>query len=212
MEPTTPPNPMPDHQLNYEILTKHKEAIRQLCFLAKWGPSQLAHTYRTGRSTINRILEYDAPERARLTRTGRPRLLNQQQVYDIIDYISFSYQHRCLDYLQLKTELQLDCSIDILERRLKEQGYYRCVACPKPYLTLKQSAQRWLYGLQHLFWTVQWPSILFSDECTFLVGDHKSKAKVTRKCGERFCLTCIQHQINRGHTTPVNCFGAIRYK
>jgi hypothetical protein len=155
MEPTTPPNPMPEHQLNYEILTKYKEAIRQLRFLANWGPSQLAHTYRTGRSTINRILKYDAPERARPTWTGRPRLLNQQQVYDIIDYISFSYKHRCLDYFQLKTELQLDCSIDTLERRLKEQGYYRCVACQKPYLTLKQSAQRWLYGLQHLFWTVQ---------------------------------------------------------
>jgi hypothetical protein len=124
MEPTTPPNPMPDHQLNYKILTKHKEAIRELHFLAKWGPSQLAHTYRTGRSTINRILKYDAPERARPTQTGRPRLLNQQQVYDIIDYISFSYKHRCLDYLQLKTKLQLDYSIDTLKRRLKEQGYY----------------------------------------------------------------------------------------
>jgi hypothetical protein len=189
---------MPDHQLNYEILTKYKEAIQQLRFLAKWGPSKLAHTYRTGLSTINRILKYDTPERARLTWTGRPRLLSQQQVYDIIDYISFSYKHRCLNYLQLKTKLQLDCSIDILERRLKEQGYYRYVVCQKPYLTLKQSAQQWLYSLQHLFWTVQWLSILFSDKCTFLVGDHKSKAKVTCKCGKRFCSICIQHQIHRG--------------
>jgi transposase len=38
MEPTTPPNPMPEHQLGYEILTKHKEAIRQLRWLANWGP------------------------------------------------------------------------------------------------------------------------------------------------------------------------------
>ena len=80
-------------------------------------------------------------EHARPTQTGRPRLLNQQQVYDIIDYISFSYEHRCPDYLQLKTELQLDCSIDTLEQRLKEQGYYRYIACQKPYLTLKQSVQ-----------------------------------------------------------------------
>jgi hypothetical protein len=77
MEPATPPNPMPDHQLGYEILTKHKEAIRQLRFLANWGPSQLAKVYRTGRSTINRILKYDIPERIQPTRTGRPRLLNQ---------------------------------------------------------------------------------------------------------------------------------------
>jgi hypothetical protein len=70
--------------------------------------------------TINQILKYDAPKRARPTRIGRLRLLNQQQVYDIISYISFSYKHRCLNYLQLKTELQLDCLIDTLERRLKE--------------------------------------------------------------------------------------------
>src|SRR4030088_316786 len=108
---------MPNHQLGFKILTKYKEAIRQLRFLANWGPSQLAHTYRTGRSTINQILKYDTPERTQPTRTGRLRLLNQQQVYDIIDYISFLYKHRCLDYFQLKTKLQLDCSIDTLEQR-----------------------------------------------------------------------------------------------
>ncbi|RFU26845.1 hypothetical protein B7463_g9491, partial [Scytalidium lignicola] len=152
MEPTTPPNPMPEHELGYEILTKHKEAIRQLRFLANWGPSELA---------------------------------------------------------KLKEELSLDCSEYTIERRLNEEGYHRCVACQKPFLTKIQAAQRWLYGLNHIFWTIQWLSILFSDECTFLIGDHESKARVTRKHGERTCSTCIQHQFHRGHTTPVNCWGAI---
>jgi hypothetical protein len=61
--PTTPPNPMPDHKLSFEILTKYKEAIRQLRFIANWGPSAIAKVYKTGRSTINRILKYGAPER-----------------------------------------------------------------------------------------------------------------------------------------------------
>ena len=77
MEPLTPPNPMPEHQLGYEILTKHKEAIRQLRWLAHWGPSQITKVYRTGRSIINRILKYGAPERARPIRTGAYHLLNQ---------------------------------------------------------------------------------------------------------------------------------------
>ena len=34
---------------------------------------------------------------------------------------------------------------------------------------------------------------------------------MTRKRGERFCETCIQHQLHRGHTTPVNAWGAIGY-
>ena len=34
---------------------------------------------------------------------------------------------------------------------------------------------------------------------------------MTRKRGERTCETCIQHQLHRGHTTPVNAWGAIGY-
>jgi transposase len=145
--PSTPPNLMPDHQLGFEIRTKHKEAIRQLHFLAHWGASALAKVYKTGRSTINRILKYDAPERARPTRTGRPRFLNHQHVLDIIEYISSSWEGRCLNYVQLKNELGIEASARTIERRLKEEGYYRYVACQKPYLTRIQAAQRWLYGL-----------------------------------------------------------------
>ena len=34
---------------------------------------------------------------------------------------------------------------------------------------------------------------------------------MTRKKGERNHLTCIQHQLHRGHTTPVNAWGTIGY-
>jgi hypothetical protein len=52
---------MPDHKFGFEILTKHKEAIRQLRFIANWGTSAIAKVYKTGRSTINRILKYSVP-------------------------------------------------------------------------------------------------------------------------------------------------------
>ena len=64
---TTPPNPMPEHQPGFEILTKHKEAIRQLHALAKWGPVRLGEAYYLTRWTISRILNYDNPERTRPT-------------------------------------------------------------------------------------------------------------------------------------------------
>jgi len=136
---TTPPNPMPEHQPGFEILTKHKEAIRQLHALAKWGPVRLGKAYHLTRWTISRILNYDNPERTRPTRTGKPRCLNEKQVFDIIEYVCESYEHRHLDYLQLKQELHLDCSVSTIERRLKEQGYFRCTACQKPYLTHDQA-------------------------------------------------------------------------
>jgi transposase len=53
--------------------------------------------------------------------------------------------------------------------------------------------------------------VLWSDEVTFLVGGRTVKQRVTRKRGERTHLTCIQHQFHRGHTIPVNAWGAIGY-
>ena len=74
MPPTTPPLVF-NHLPGQEIPTKDKEAIRQLYGFAKVPIEALMDQYKLGKSTITRILEYDVPERARITRTGRPQLL-----------------------------------------------------------------------------------------------------------------------------------------
>ena len=95
--PHTPP--MPDHLPGYEILTKHKEAIRQLYKFAKIGLQQLEGYYNLTHTIIRRILQYNMPERARPTRTGRPReSLNAQEVRDIIEYVSTDHSTRILNY------------------------------------------------------------------------------------------------------------------
>jgi hypothetical protein len=81
--PTTPP--MLDYIPSDEILTEHKEAIRQLYKQAKFMPSHLVVLYHVGEVTINRVLRYDIIHRARPTRTGRPHLLNDAQVNWIIE-------------------------------------------------------------------------------------------------------------------------------
>jgi transposase len=48
-----------------------------------------------------------------------------------------------------------------------------------------------------------------------MIGGKTVKQKVTRNINkgysERFCETCVQHQFHRGHTTPVNAWGAIGF-
>jgi hypothetical protein len=137
--------PMLEYVHGNEILTKDKEAMRQLHKFAKIGLQQLVGYYELGESTIRKILQYPAPERARPTRTGRPReSLNEQEVRDIIEYISESHKHRVLNFVQLYNELKLSCSAHTLERRLKEAGYFRCSVCQKPYLTRTQAQARWI--------------------------------------------------------------------
>ena len=86
MPPATPPLDF-YHEKGDEIATKHKEAIRQLYGFAKVLIERLIVRYKLGKSTITKILNYDAPERTRITRTRRPSLLIDTQVNEIIEYL-----------------------------------------------------------------------------------------------------------------------------
>jgi transposase len=96
MPPTPPPLDF-DHQPGFEVAIKHKEAIRQLYGFAGKLVEELMARYRLGKSTINRILSYEHPERARPTRTGRPSQLTDSRVNTIIEYLSETYENRSLD-------------------------------------------------------------------------------------------------------------------
>jgi hypothetical protein len=208
---TTPPPLDFDHEKGFEIPIKHKEAIRQLHWFGHVPVSMLQVRYKLGESSVRRILSYDYPERKRPNRTGPVYLLSDAQVDFIIEYLSESWEHRILKYDVIHAELGLKCSVRTLERRLKQRGYFRCTACQKPYLTKAQVIARYLWAMAHIFWYTEWLKVLWSDEVTFLIGGRTAKEKVTRKRGERHCETCIQHQLHRGHTTPVNAWGAIGY-
>ena len=207
---TTPPLDF-EHERGFEIPTKHKEAIRQLHWFAKVPICQLEARYKLGNSTIRRILAYDTPERARPNRRGPAQKLTDARVDEIIEYCSENWEHRIVKYDVLCKELNLPCTPSTLQRRLHQRGYYRCTACQKPYLTAAQVIGRLLWAIAHIFWHQEWLKVLWSDKVTFLIGGRTCKEKVTRKKGERIHPTCIQHQLHRGHTTPVNAWGAIGY-
>ncbi|CAG8977259.1 hypothetical protein HYALB_00009356 [Hymenoscyphus albidus] len=150
-----------------------------------------------------------------IRRTGPAFLLSDNEVDEVIQYCTENWENRVMEWWKVRQELGLDCSVATLQRRMHQRGYYRCVACQKPYLTLAQVTARLLWGLAHIFWHLEWLKVLWSDEVTFLVGGRTIKQKVTRiinkEHSERFCDTCIQHQFHRGHTTSVNAWGAIGY-
>jgi transposase len=222
MAPTTPPLDDWEHKKGFEIATKHKNAIRQLHWFGKVSICALQIRYRDpitkkplGESTIRKILGYPNPERRRPNRIGPKRILSDAEVDAAIVYCAESWETRIMNWWKLREELGLACSVQTLKRRMHQRGYYRCVACQKPYLTLAQVTARFLWAIAHLFWTVEWLKVLWSDEVTFLVGGKSTKQMVTRNikkgCSERFCDTCIQHQLHRGQTIPVNAWGAIGY-
>ena len=102
-----------------------------------------------------------------------------------------------MNWWKVREELGLACSVETLKRRMHQRGYYHCVACQKPYLTLVQVTARYLWAIAHLFWTVEWLRVLWLDEVTFLIGDRFTKARVTRNINkgesERYCEDYIQY-------------------
>jgi hypothetical protein len=118
MPPTTPPLDF-NHLPGEEIPTKHKEAIRQLYSFAKVPVKDLMARYRLGKSTINRVLGYDKPKRARDTRIGRPIIISDSRVDEIIERLSESWDNRILKYFKVVEELKLPCFVASLEKRLK---------------------------------------------------------------------------------------------
>jgi hypothetical protein len=199
------------HDKGHEIPTKHKEAIRQLHWFGKKPVCQLAERYKLRESTICRILSYDTLERARPRRVGPAQKLTDLKVNEIIEYCAKKWENQIMVYDELIRELKLPCAALTLRNRLHQRGYYRYTACQKPFLTAAQVIGRLLWAIAHIFWHQEWLKVLWSDEVTFLIGGRTAKEKVTRKRGERTCPTCIQHQLHRGHTTPVNAWGAIGY-
>jgi hypothetical protein len=143
MPPATPPLDF-THLPGEEIPTKHKEAIRQLYGFAKIPVEVLATRYKLNRTIIKRVLDYNTPERTRITRTRRPSLLTNKQVDEIIEYASESWEYRILDFSLLHDKLRLEYLVKTLERRLKQQGYFRYIACQKPYFTAAQVIGRFL--------------------------------------------------------------------
>ena len=118
MAPITPPLQF-DHHPGFEIPIGDKKAIRELYGFAKMLIQALMARYKLGYILICRILKYDRPERARPTRTGRPQVLTDTQVNEIIEYLSESWDNRCLDWTYLCDELKLPCTLEHLARRLK---------------------------------------------------------------------------------------------
>lgn len=151
MAPITPPPDDWHPRKGFEILTKYKNAIRQLYIYGKVSICALQIRYRDlatqkplGYTTIKKILGYPAPERQCPNRTGPKFLLSNKEVDEVIIYCAQSWEYRILQYLKFREELGLKCSVQTLEYRLNQRGYYYCIACQKPYLTIEQVKARYL--------------------------------------------------------------------
>ena len=98
-----------------------------------------------------------------------------------------------LPWKNLAAECNLNCTSKTPKRVLTEQGYHKCVTCPKLLISKSAHQQQIKFIDDHLSWLYEWEDVIWSDECTFYTGKQR-KAMVIHTPQERYCSYMCQNQ------------------
>ncbi|KAH0829898.1 hsp7-like protein [Fonsecaea monophora] len=131
---------------------------------------------------------------------GRRPLLSNGDFEAIEDWIlQGGFYHRVCAGLEVLQEVFPDrdqISKRTIQRAFQSRGYYKCIACQKPFLTAKSIKERREYLAIRRHWPrSRWRHIRFSDECHFGRGPQR-KLRIIRRPGERYHRDCIQKTPN----------------
>lgn len=96
---------------------------------------------------------------------GQRRKLSEEQLDEVIEFITSSKETRRMPYEAVIKELQLPVCKATLRKALARRGYHRCKALRKPPLSKRTRALRLTWALEHVNWTrEQWKKVLWTDE------------------------------------------------
>ena len=138
-------------------------------------------------------------------KSGRGRRTTSTQDLQIVH---LSQNNPFLPATDIRTELQLTCSVNTVRRRLKAQGLQCHVAAKVPKLTLSHRQQRLAFAVRYRHWTVeQWRHVMFTDEKIFR-GEGQRDRRVWRPPNTRYDPLYIR-ALNRQSRCKINVWGSI---
>lgn len=193
--PRTPPPPPTASISNYTTRDQRIQAqtLRNIGFTYEQIHQQLGLTLHQVAYAVNHRV---TPQK----RKGRPSVLTQEEVNQIIIWICESKANRRTPWVQIPIALGLNVGYYCIRNALRNAGFSRRVARRKPPLTERNKQARLQWAIEHAGWTVEdWYKVLWSDE-TWCNGDRHTKTWVTRRAGEEWDPTCIveRHQRRKG--------------
>jgi hypothetical protein len=160
------------------------------------------------KSAQRRLLQFDHIARAcqrgaRTTpkkKSGRPPILSQAQVEELVEFVCASSKNRRMSYQQLAEVMDFGVKKQPIRSALLREGFHRRLAMRKPPITEKNRVIQKDWALEHVGWTMaQWHEILWTDE-TWITGGRHTRTWVTRRPGEEWDPACIveRHQRKKG--------------
>ena len=158
---------------------------------------EIADDLETAESNVRRWIKMPTPRTKRSTR-GRKHKIDRDTIHKMINSMQGHYNQRIKPWNSLIEEWKLDISVSTLKRAFAAEGYHKCKACQKGYISPNNQKKREEFGKNHLHWTdEQWHRVLFTDEAHFALNQRKNEL-VIRNSQERYCNDCVQ--IQRPHS------------
>ena len=72
-----------------------------------------------------------------------------------------------------------------------------CTPAKKPFVSGVNQQKRLQWAKAHHGWSIQWASVLYSDECSFLVRQPQSR-RVRRQPGQRYAISNLRSTFKSG--------------
>jgi hypothetical protein len=195
------PSSSPPHEEGDNWGTPKRARVRQMRRDGKsWGQIELQ--LGVPKSSARSICKDPSSRTTRKGKHYQHSLISLATVRQILRHISRTYTTRRQSFTQVKAQLGLLCSPRTIRRALRANGYRRCIACPRPFISIAQAKKRHTYALLHKWWGTSdyaatregggdWRKVIWSDECTFDIGKD-GRHWITRRIDEKRCSTCIK--------------------
>lgn len=154
----------------------------------------------------------DRRTRSLSSKPGRPRVITDEHINQMILWITGHYDRRILP---LKTIAKEACGITTVSHRTlvrawAKWGYHLHTPDTEPFLSQPHKLSRFTFAVKNYDKLVEyWRKGIYTDE-TVTRTNLRRRAKVLRKRGERRRLDCIQFTFNSGRDF-VMCWAAIGY-
>jgi transposase len=194
MDPSTPP---PTRRSKRPDLTRDQRIRVQAYRDDNWSYPDIAAKLNISERQVRHVI--DTARATPKKRTGRPPVLSDADVDELITYISQSRGHRQLSFQSLADGpfAHWQRGPYAIRSALRKRGYRRYRARAKPPLSAANKERRLAWALEHREWTPdQWASILWTDE-TWVTGGHHYRPYVTRRKDEEIHESCVVDKLQR---------------